>query len=478
MPHTALPLSSAEARSPWWLAALLTAALAAPALSVAQTVAPALAAPALVGEIESVRGVGFAQTPGQAPRILSKGTPLQEGDRLTTAPNAVAVLLLKDGTRMTLRPETDMVMTQFRYSQGAADNSMLLNLIKGGLRALTGLISKSSPNAARIQTSTATVGIRGTDFDARLCQRDCATESKAIGGEARPTEAAVSARVILLQGEALAINPAGLQRKLSNGAPIFVGEVVETGPAAHAVLAFRDDSRLTLGATTRFRIDQFAYDAEHPQAGRFLVSLLRGSLRALTGLIGKANTRNVAFSTATATVGIRGTGLDLVCTGTCANETEGEGQGFQAYTWLGSIEVTPGGQTLAQVLQSGQGVFISNAGLRATTGITGPSAINPPPRPDGVMPPPGTFSTTPVGDTEDGLYINMRDGHITVTTASGVLQLGRDEVGVVRPDGSLARAQRLPRFIEFDRVPLPSTQQFNVRSLLNNAGFGEAQQCK
>jgi hypothetical protein len=114
--------------------------------------------------------------------------------------------------------------------------------------------------------------------------------------------------------------------------------------------------------------------------------------------------------------------------------------------------------------------------MRPTTGISLPQPLGP--RPDGVSTPPGTFSTAPVSDTEEGLFVNVRDGHIVISTAQGVLQLGRDEVGVVRQDGSVARAQRLPRFIEFDRVPLPSTQQFNVRSLLNNAGFGEAQQCK
>ena len=150
------PSSSSRQRLHLWL---LVAALVLPASTWAQTaVAP-------VGEIESVRGVGFVQTPGQTPRTLSKGTPLQEGDRLTTATNATAVMLLKDGTRMTLRPDTDMVVTQYRYTQGGSDNSMLLNLVKGGLRALTGLISKGGgQSSARIQTATATVGIRGTDF--------------------------------------------------------------------------------------------------------------------------------------------------------------------------------------------------------------------------------------------------------------------------------------------------------------------------
>ena len=59
-----------------WLAPLL----AAPLLLLAQW---AHAQPA--GEVEFARGVGFAQTPGQTPRTLGKGLPLQQGDRLTTS---------------------------------------------------------------------------------------------------------------------------------------------------------------------------------------------------------------------------------------------------------------------------------------------------------------------------------------------------------------------------------------------------------
>lgn len=461
---------------------LLTSLMAmAPILLNAQTAA----APA--GEVESVRGIGFVQTPGQVPRSLSKGAALAEGDRLTTASNASAILLLKDGTRMTVRPETDMVFTQYRYTQGSGDNAMLLNLFKGGLRALTGLISKGSPSAARIQAATFTVGIRGTDFDARLCQGDCAAESRLVGGQSRAIDIQASARVIALAGEAAATSPAGQKRRLTSGTAIYPSELIETGPGSFAVLAFRDESRITLGASSRFKVDQFAFDADRPQQGRFLVSLLNGTLRAFTGLIGKANHRNVAFTTATATVGIRGTGLDLVCTGHCANEPEeaekseicarkldGASEGFSALTWLGSIDFTPSGQEQAEVLLPGQGIFLGLCGRQAITTLDLPLG----PRPDSVQVPSNLFSLNPVEDVEDGLFVYVRDGHIELTRGDNVLHLGHGEVGVARPDGALERALRLPRFIEFDKTPLPSTQQFSVRGLLRDAGLGEEQLCR
>ncbi|HXE51137.1 MAG TPA: FecR domain-containing protein, partial [Ramlibacter sp.] len=358
------------------------------------------------GEVEFARGVGFAQTPGQAPRTLGKGLALKEGDRLTTAEGASAIIKLDDGTRMTVRPNSEIVLQQYRFKENAPDNSMLMQLVRGGFRALTGLISKNAPNAARIQTNTATIGIRGTDFDARVCTGDCGVESTRVTATARPNAVLASAKVVSSRGEINAVDGSGQRRRLVDGGSVYPGDLVETGRGTQAVLAFRDDTRITLGSTTRFRVDNFIYDDQNAGEGRFLVSLLKGSVRALTGLIAKANNRNVGFSTATATIGIRGTGLDITCTGACAGEAGDSGAGLTLFTWLGSIVVTPAGQTALEALQAGQGLFISPSGIQS---INQPPSIDGP-RPDTVTVPPKLFSSDRVSDSEEGLFVFVRDG--------------------------------------------------------------------
>ena len=325
----------------------------------------------VVGEVEFARGAGFAQTASQTPRILGRGVALNEGDRLTTAEGASAILRLTDGTRMTVRPNSEIVIEQFKFKDNAPDNSFVMQLLRGGLRAITGLISKGAPDAARLRTSTATIGIRGTDFDARLCANDCAAESTRVVEKPRANTVQASAKLVAVQGEIVAVEPSGARRRLVDGASVYPGDLVETGVAARGVLAFRDDSRLTLGATSRFRIDSFVFDEKNPSDGRFLVSLLRGSLRALTGLIGKANARNISFTTPTATIGIRGTGLDLDCT------AEAD---CSFHIWQGTIEVTPNGQNALPLLQAGQGVIVGPGGVRP---LAAPTLDNLP-RPDGV----------------------------------------------------------------------------------------------
>ena len=424
----------------------------------------ALAQP--VGEVEFSRGVGFAQSPGKLPRTLGKGLALNEGDRLTTSDGAAAIIRLQDGTRMTLRPDSELIVQQYQFNQGATDNSMVMQLLRGGFRALTGLISKGSANAARVQTSTATIGIRGTDFDARICGPECKQESSKITETARPNAVLASAKLVLSQGDISATDGAGNKRKLVDGGSVYEGETVDMGSGAKGILVFRDESRLTLGANTRFSVVNFLFDDKNPTEGKFLVSLLRGSMRALTGLIGKSNARNVSFSTTTATIGIRGTGLDL----DCAAEDS-----CNFFTWLGAIEVTPLGQTALQTLQAGQGLFVSRTQIRSLSAPTLDSL----PRPDTV--PVNTqqlFSGGTVPADEEGLFVFVRDGHIEVTSSKETLHLGRGETGFAGANGQTGRPLNVPLFIQFDKVPLPNTANPLMVSVVGELGKQAAPVCR
>lgn len=419
-----------------------------------------------IGEVEFSRGVGFAQSEGQGPRTLGKGLTLKQGDRLTTAEGGSAIVKLQDGTRMTVRPNSEMVIQQYSFRESAPDNSMVMQLLRGGFRAITGLITKNSPDAARVVTKTATLGIRGTDFDARICTADCKAESGSVQEKPRENAVQASAKLVSAQGEIHAVDAAGARRRVVAGGSVYPGDVVETGSSTSAVLAFRDDSRLTLGPVTRFRVDSFVFDAQNPKDGRFLVSLLRGSLRALTGLIGKANTRNVGFTTPTATIGIRGTGLDI----DCATDS-----GCSLFTWLGTIEVTPNGQTALQLLQAGQGLFVGPKEIRPLGSPTLQNLL----RPDGVaVDSKQLFAEGAVDDGQEGLFVFVRDGHIEVVSSKQTLHLGRGETGFAGIDGQTGRPLLMPLFIEFDRTPMPNSRNPMLSTVLGENRIGTYKQCR
>lgn len=423
------------------------------------------AASRLVGEVTYSRGAGFAQLPGSKPRTLGAGLPLYVGDRLTTSQGASAVLKLEDGTRMTLRPQTEVVLEEFQFKPEAPDNNMVMQLLRGGLRALTGLVTKNNDKAARIKTPVATIGIRGTDFDARLCVEDCAKSVATAGESPRPATLKASAKVVAVKGAITAEGFNGEKRRVVHGSSVYPGDLVETGPDASAVLVFRDESKVSLGAATQLKVDDFVFDRNNPTDGRFWVSLLKGTVRALTGLIGKSQARNVSFKTPTATIGIRGTGLDMSC--------DDAGCGF--FNWLGSITVTPEGHSALQVLQEGQGLFVSSTSIRSIPELSLPGV----PRPDGIETNDAPlFEMQDVSEEQLGLYVLVRDGHVELFTDRGTLHLGRGELGLALDDLRVLRPVRVPLFMDLDPVPLPSSPNPLLTSVLGEAGLRPVNQCR
>jgi hypothetical protein len=68
-----------------------------------------------------------------------------------------------------------------------------------------------------------------------------------------------------------------------------------------------DDGRISLRQNTEFKLDDYNFKQEEPSTGRMFVNLLRGSLRSITGLIGRNNRSGYRVRTPHATLGVRGT---------------------------------------------------------------------------------------------------------------------------------------------------------------------------
>jgi len=96
---------------------------------------------------------------------------------LTTEKSTFARIKFVDGGEVVLRPETVFKIDAYAYKPEAGEqhqDSAMFNLVKGGLRSVTGALGKRSPDAFKMKTTVATIGIRGTHFGALLCNNDCA----------------------------------------------------------------------------------------------------------------------------------------------------------------------------------------------------------------------------------------------------------------------------------------------------------------
>jgi len=435
---------------------------------------PALAAHAApAGEVEFAKGVGVAQAASKGPRALSQGVPIEAGDTVTLGSNSFAVVKMSDGTRMTLRPNTAIRFEDYVYRQPGKPDSMVTNLLKGGVRMVTGLIAKGSPQAAKLTTATATVGIRGTDFDARICRTDCAADSARIPQKSEVSNVAASARVVSLQGPVAAVAAGGERRVVAEGGPVYSGETVETSGSGHAVLVFRDNTKVTVQPRTQFRVETFVYNSDNAAEGTVVFNLLRGGMRVLTGLVGRAQPKAVRMSTPTSTVGIRGTGVDIYSDAEGCAEAGGAAGCTLITTWDGESVLNPGGPNELVVPT---GVFVvqdSSGALPRQLPVPPPFMLNiPTPRPDAV--PTNAeqlFSSQEINESDPGLFVFSRDGHLSLTSGDKTIDIGRGETGFLNADNTrLVRAIVTPNFLEFDFVPRPDRFNPSTARLLDLAG--------
>ena len=468
-----------------------------------------LSAPAMakvVGETVFARGAATLQKPDGRLEVMGKDTPIEEGDVLSTRKGSFAIVRFRDGTSMTLRPDTVFKVESFEHDEGT--ENAFMRLFRGGLRAITGLVSKRNPDGVKIRTAVATIGIRGTDFSARLCDKECVQEARAHARFSGNQRSGVVGRVAFVKGRLYAVGGANERRRLVTGGPIHEGDILETENNSIAVLAFQDEGRITLQADSRFQIEQYRYDAKQPERSNALMRLVRGGLRAVTGLVGRNRPESYQMRTPVATIGIRGTGFDLVCQGACveggtatldplrnlnrglsflrravlrdafAQGTPGA-NGMFILPWQGTLLVDHSGGPIR--LETGQNLFLSN---RTTAPIRNPviptrvlqrlaQAI----RPDRAEVPPKLFETTPQNEARPGLYVSVYDdGHATVSTSDDqVLNIGRNEAGFVGtgPGEEPARIEGgLPRPLLQDPYNKPPTTPVTGPGLSRDAPPG------
>lgn len=119
-----------------------------------------------IGTVVATYGSASATGPGGS-RTLAAGGQVFEHDKITvTAGNAQIQLL--DGTKLVLGSNSALVLEKFLMKGGATAQNVSVDALRGTFRFITG---NSPKNAYNIQTSNATIGIRGTGFDFWVAER-------------------------------------------------------------------------------------------------------------------------------------------------------------------------------------------------------------------------------------------------------------------------------------------------------------------
>jgi hypothetical protein len=145
------------------------------------------------GSVTHLTGTLSAQRGDGKRTLLAVGSAVNEGDVLDTAHDTYARIKFADNSEVVLRPDSRIRVEQYRFvPEDPSSDRSLIDLIKGGLRRISGLIGKRSPPQDKIQTPVATIGIRGTHYGLLLCRSVC-SGSLSPNGESAAGEPDASA---------------------------------------------------------------------------------------------------------------------------------------------------------------------------------------------------------------------------------------------------------------------------------------------
>jgi hypothetical protein len=90
------------------------------------------------------------------------GRPVYEADTLRTGDDGKVGITLKDDTRLSLGPNSEVRLDRFAFAPAEGRLGFVLKVVKGVAAYVSGQIAKIAPDAVRLETPSAIVGVRGT----------------------------------------------------------------------------------------------------------------------------------------------------------------------------------------------------------------------------------------------------------------------------------------------------------------------------
>lgn len=140
------------------------------AVSILLAIATSTAAqtpPAPIGYVKTVTGQAWVTTTGQ--RVpAAAGTAIMIGSQIKTQSQSSLGVTFKDNTLMSFGPDTELTVDEYLYEPAQGQLKLGSSLFRGSLNYVSGVIAKLKPEAVTVKTPTGIIGVRGTQFVARV----------------------------------------------------------------------------------------------------------------------------------------------------------------------------------------------------------------------------------------------------------------------------------------------------------------------
>jgi hypothetical protein len=141
----------------------MAASIVAGVLAVGFLSAPLHAEGQPAGYVKVVTGAALIIR-GGAEMPARPGDAVYQQDGLRTGADGRLGVTLKDDTRVSLAPNSEIDLSEFKFSPAEGELGLVMKLLRGVAAFVTGRIGQLRPNAVRIETPATIIGVRGTHF--------------------------------------------------------------------------------------------------------------------------------------------------------------------------------------------------------------------------------------------------------------------------------------------------------------------------
>jgi len=120
-----------------------------------------------IGQVKTASGTALVQR-GAETLPVSSGFVLLESDVLRTGRDGRIGVTLRDETRLSFGPGTELELARFAYVPGEERFGLTLRLVRGTLSYVSGRIARLSPGSVQLETPTSVIAVRGTYLAIRV----------------------------------------------------------------------------------------------------------------------------------------------------------------------------------------------------------------------------------------------------------------------------------------------------------------------
>lgn len=120
-----------------------------------------------IGRVKTIEGPVYVERDGYR-GSLAAGDRLMVGDWIETGGSGSVGIAFRDNTMVSIGPETRILLREYAFAPAEGKLAFALDLARGTLVYISGIIAKLLPEGVEVKTPASTVAVRGTRFIANV----------------------------------------------------------------------------------------------------------------------------------------------------------------------------------------------------------------------------------------------------------------------------------------------------------------------